>query len=701
MEHHHKHTRSQQHETDPGSHEEHQGSHDHESHDHQSHDHGNHGSHDHGSHHAHMLKSFRRKFFVCLVLTVPILVLSPTIQEWFGFSGAVDFPGQLWLLLGLSTAVYIYGGMPFLQGLYNELKDRKPGMMTLISLAITVAYFYSAAIVLGVEGKVFFWELATLVDVMLLGHWIEMKSVMGASGSLDDLVKLMPREAHRLTGEGEETEDVFIDELKEGEVVVIRPGEKIPVDGRIEHGRSSVDESMLTGESKPIEKTENDEVVGGSINHDGSITVKVSKAGKSSYLSNVVNMVREAQASQSRQQALADRAAFWLTVVAVSIGGVTLIAWLLFGSALDYAIERMVTVMVITCPHALGLAVPLVIATSTSLAATYGLLIRKRVGFEQLRKTDVFVFDKTGTLTEGRFAVHDVMGLNHHDRGEVLRLAAGVEERSEHPIGLAIVKAASDEHIDLPGIEQFQNLSGRGAEAVIGHRTIRVVSPQYLQEHGIDTDHESESSSADDGDTRVYVLDEYKPIGMVALGDVVRPSSREAIGLLKDRGVSIMMITGDSESAARSVAKQLDLDDYMAEVLPDQKADRIRRLAEGNRIVGMVGDGVNDAPALAAADIGIAIGAGTDVAAQTADIVLVNSDPRDVVNAFDLASRVYRKTVQNLWWAAGYNIVAIPLAAGTFAWAGVVLPPAVGALIMSASTVIVAINAKLLRGPEL
>ncbi|WP_200241379.1 copper-translocating P-type ATPase [Thiohalocapsa halophila] len=650
---------------------------------------------DHQAHHRAMIAHFRRRFWVSLALTVPILLLSPLIQAFLGVADILAFPGDDYVLLALATAVFLYGGWPFLTGLVSELRDGAPGMMTLIALAITVAYGYSAAVVLGLEGKVFFWELATLVDVMLLGHWIEMKSVMGASGALESLVQMLPDRALRVGDDGA-TEEVPVSELRKGERVRVRPGEKVPIDGTIVDGKTSLNESMLTGESRPVEKSAGDEAVGGAINGEGSITLEVQKTGADTYLSQVIDTVRQAQASRSRTQDLANRAAAWLTYIALTAGGLTLAAWLGLGRAFDFALERMVTVMVITCPHALGLAVPLVVAVSTSLAAGRGLLIRDRAGFERARKLDAIVFDKTGTLTAGRFGVKGVASFGSLAEDELLRLAAGLESHSEHPIAQGIVAAAKEKGIQIPDAAEFENLSGRGAKARIEERTIRVVSPGYLREQEIPVDGDAVASLREGGNTLVYVLADQRPLGAIALADMVRDESREAIERLQTMGIDCIMLTGDAEAVAKAVAGELGLSDYFAEVLPNEKAERIQEVQRGGRTVAMVGDGVNDAPALVQSDLGIAIGAGTDVAVESADIVLVESDPRNVADVIELSRATYAKMIQNLFWATGYNAVAIPLAAGVAYGVGVVLSPAVGAALMSLSTVIVAINAKLL-----
>jgi Cu2+-exporting ATPase len=658
-------------------------------------DHGGHEGHDGESHHAHMVKDFRRRFWISLVLTLPIVALAPLIQQFLGLKETISFAGQSYVLFGFSTAVFFYGGWPFLKGLVDEIGDLQPGMMTLIGVAVIVAYGYSTAVVFGLPGKTFFWELATLIDIMLLGHWIEMRSVMSASGALDDLVKSMPSEAHRLSEDGD-SEDVPVTELNKGDRVLVKPGEKIPIDGSVVEGRSSVNEAMITGESQPVEKTDGDEVVGGAVNGESALTVEVKKTGEDTYLNQVVAMVRKAQESRSRTQDLADRAAMWLTGIALGAGFLTLGAWLLAGSEFVYSLERMVTVMVITCPHALGLAVPLVVAVSTSLAAGRALLVRNRSAFERARNLQAVVFDKTGTLTEGRFGVSQVIPLDDASEDDVLRLAAAIESRSEHPIARGIVAAAKERDLDVAAPDDFEAIAGKGAQGKVDGRAVKVVSPGYLDENDIAVDDAPLEEAREKGHTLVFVLDDDRPLGAVALSDVIREESREAVDRLKDKGIAVMMLTGDAEAVAAAVASELGLDDYFAEVLPDEKSAKIKDVREGGRVVAMVGDGINDAPALAEADIGIAIGAGTDVAIESADVVLVKSDPRDVVSVIDLAEATYAKMVQNLWWATGYNAVAIPLAAGVLFPFGFILPPAAGAVVMSLSTVIVAVNAKML-----
>ncbi len=669
--------------------------HEHEEHG-EHHAHGGGGGHDHHDHHAHMVADFRRRFWVSLMLSVPVLALSPTLQGLVGLEQALAFPGSAWLQFILASVIYFYGGWPFFKGLAEELGKRTPGMMTLIAVAISVAYLYSAAVVFGLSGKVFFWELATLIDVMLLGHWIEMRSVMGASSALDALVKLMPATAHRVAADGQ-TEDVEVTALKKQDRVLVKPGEKIPVDGEIVEGRTSVNESMVTGESKPVEKGVGGAVIGGSVNGESAIVVEVQKTGSETYLAQVIELVKRAQESRSKTQDLANRAAYWLTLIALSAGALTLVVWLAIGHDFSFALERSVTVMVITCPHALGLAVPLVVAVSTALAAGHGLLIRDRTAFERARTVDAVLFDKTGTLTEGRFAVSDVIALADLGADEFLALAAAIESQSEHPIAQGIVDAAEEQGLTVDVPKDFRAIPGRGARAVVGGRVVEVVSPGYLEERNLEVNNEQVETVASQGKTVVFVLVDDVVQGAIALGDVIREVSREALSRLKAMGVKTMMLTGDAKEVAAWVAQELELDDFFAEVLPDEKAAKVQEVQRRGSVTAMVGDGVNDAPALVQADIGIAIGAGTDVAIESADVVLVRSDPRDVVAIIELARATYRKMVQNLWWATGYNVVAIPLAAGVFYHVGVVMPPAVGAAIMALSTVIVAINARLLR----
>ncbi len=668
---------------------------DHTSHEEQStHEHAEHEGHEgHRDHHAQMVEDFRRRFWISLLLTIPVLALSPLIQGVLGIEEALQFPGDLVVLWGLSSVIFVYGGWPFLKGFYDEMSEWTPGMMTLIAVAITVAYVYSSAVVFGLSGSIFFWELATLIDVMLVGHWIEMRSVMGASKALEELAKLMPQTAHRLTEDGD-TEEVPLDALTHGDRVLIRPGEKIPADGEVVEGTSDVNEAMLTGESVPVPKGDGDEVIGGAINGEGSLTVEVQKTGEEGYLSQVIDMVQEAQETKSKTQNLANRAAVWLTAVALGGGAVTMFVWTaVAGADFAFALERTVTVMVITCPHALGLAVPLVVAVSTSLSAQNGLLIRDRTAFEAARNLQAVIFDKTGTLTEGRFGVTDTLVFNGMAEEEVLRLAAAVESRSEHPIAKGIAEAVDDP----PSVEHFNSITGKGIEGRVNGRDVKVVSPGYLRENEYEINGSHYEDLSGQGKTVVFVLVDGELEGAVALADVIREESKQAIATLKDMGIQVMMLTGDNEQVAKWVADELDLDDYFAEVLPDEKADKVQEVQSRGLITAMVGDGVNDAPALATADVGIAIGAGTDVAVETADIVLVRNDPRDVSAILQLAQATYSKMVQNLWWAAGYNIFAIPVAAGVLYGWGILFGPAVGAALMSLSTVIVAVNARLLN----
>jgi Cu2+-exporting ATPase len=652
------------------------------------------GHHDHGGHHAYMVADFRKRFWVSLILSIPILLLSPMIQQFLGLGTSLRFSGDLFINFLFSTAVFFYGGWPFLKGFFNEIRQKNPGMMTLIALAIAVAYFYSSAVVFGVKGKIFFWELATLIDIMLLGHWIEMRSVMGASRALEELAKLMPSEAHKLMSDGTVT-DVPLDQLQSGDKVVIKPGEKMPADGKVIEGSTSVNEAMITGESKPVSKKESDKVIGGAINGEGSITIEVEKTGKDSYLSQVVEMVRQAQQSKSHTQDLANRAALWLTTVALSAGAITMFVWLILMRAdFVFALERTVTVMVITCPHALGLAIPLVVAVSTAISARNGLLIRNRAAFEKARNLQAIIFDKTGTLTEGKFGVTDTISLNGKaDKDQLLEFAAAVEQNSEHPIAKGIVQSVKN----LQKVSDFKSIPGKGAQGTVDGKDVKVVSPGYLQENNIEFHNQEIEDLNTQGKTVVFVLVNGQLWGAIALADIIRKESREAISRLKEMGIQTMMLTGDNRQVAKYVADNLDLDDYFAEVLPDQKANKVKEVQSCGLIVAMTGDGINDAPALAQADIGIAIGAGTDVAVETADIVLVRSNPQDAVDIIALAKATYRKMVQNLTWVTGYNAIAIPLAAGVLYNYGIVLSPAAGAILMSLSTFIVAINARFLK----
>ena len=655
---------------------------------HRDHENMGHGEHDH---HAMMIEDFRKRFWVVLVLTVPVMALSPMIQHWLGVHWA--FSGSGYVLASLASVVFFYGGWPFLKGWYEEMKNWDPGMMTLIGFAITAAYGYSVATVLGLKGMDFFWELATLILVMLLGHWIEMHSVAGASKELELLVKLMPDEAHLV--HGEHIMDVKTADLKEKDVVLIKPGEKIAADGLIVDGQSYVDESLLTGESRPVDKKEGDKVIAGAINGNGALRVEVAHGAKDSYLSQVVRLVQEAQGTKSKTQLLADKAARWLTGIAIVSGLVTFAVWYFSGRDLAFAIGRMVTVIVICCPHALGLAVPLVVARSTALSARNGLLIRNRTAFENARKIRTLVFDKTGTLTIGKFEVVRLVvweaGLPEQ---ALVRLAAGLEQNSEHPIAAGILRKAQALKVAVPKADRFKALTGQGVEATVEGRVIRVVSPGYLREKNIGT---PAGFIPAVGETGVFVLAEDRLIGYIALADRVRPESAEAIRMLHANGIKCMLLTGDNEQVAAQVSEELKMDGYFAQVLPHEKQEKIKELQIKGDFVAMTGDGVNDAPALAQADIGIAVGSGSDIAAETAGIVLVNSNPLDIVRLILFGKATYRKMVQNLAWATGYNVVAMPLAAGVLYKTGILLSPAAGAVLMSASTVVVALNAGLLR----
>ena len=660
---------------------------------------GGHGEHmghgGHAGHHAHMVEDFKKRFWISLIVTIPVLLLSPVIQSFFNFS--FRFSGDSFLLLAFSTFVYFYGGMPFLTGLRDELKEKQPGMMTLIGVAVTIAYVYSALVVLGLKGEIFFWELVTLIDIMLLGHWIEMRSVMGASKALEDLAKLMPSTAHHIMKDGS-VMDVNIEDIKPGDSVMVKPGEKVPVDGIVLSGASEVNEAMLTGESRPIEKKKGDKVIGGSLNGTGSLTVEVKKTGKDSYVAQVIELVRAASESKSHAQALADRAAFWLTIIAITAGAVTLGGWLISGKGFVFSLERMVTVMVITCPHALGLAIPLVIASITAIAAKNGLLIRNRTQFENARGLNVIVFDKTGTLTKGEFGVTDVIGLGGTGSDELLRLAASIEAHSEHTIAKGIVKKAKEKNLQSYRVDKFSSIPGKGAKAVIEGEEVHIGSSNILDmaKAGREDAKRKANEIARQGKTAVFIVSKGEVRGIIGLADIIKDGSREAVKTLKKLGMEVAMITGDNRATAEYVAKELGLDRFFYEVLPDKKAEKIKELQKQGKKVAMVGDGVNDAPALAQADVGIAIGAGTDVAIEAADIVLVESDPRGVADVIALSRLNQRKMVQNLAWATGYNVIAIPLAAGMLYNYGIVLAPAVGAVVMSLSTVIVAVNARLI-----
>ncbi len=677
----------------------------HEHHQQQEMDHGNmdHSKmqHDHGSipmgmaghdHHKMMIADFKKRFWVSLILTIPVLILSPMIQGFFGYSLSV--PGNPYVLMALSSVIYFWGGWPFLKGFITEIKQKGPGMMTLIAMAISVAYFYSTATVFGLKGMDFFWELATLIVIMLLGHWLEMKSVLGASKALQLLVSMMPAEAHRVKSDGQ-LEDVKLEALKKEDIILIKPGEKVPADGIIVEGSSYLNESMLTGESKPVKKEKENKVIGGSINGNGSLKIKVEHTGKDSYLNKVIKLVEEAQKAKSKMQNFSDRAAKWLTYIALSVGFGTLAVWLIAGYPFVFALERMVTVMVIACPHALGLAIPLVVAISTAVSAQNGLLIRNRTAFEESRKITALLFDKTGTLTTGVFGVTRFETVNtEFSKDEILRLASALEQTSEHPIAVGIINKVKEHKVNIPKAEKFNAITGKGVEAMVEGKSVKVVSPGYLKDKNLTIPEGAYSSKAE---TVVFVLVDDKLTGYIALADAIRPESAEAIQVFKNNGIKVLMATGDNETVAKAVSDELKLDGYYSEVLPHQKVEIVKELQSKGEFVAMTGDGVNDAPALAQSDVGIAVGSGTDVAAETADIILVNSNPKDIANLILFGKATYKKMVQNLVWATAYNSFAIPLAAGVLYSKGFVLGPAVGAVLMSLSTIIVAINAQLLK----
>jgi Cu2+-exporting ATPase len=643
------------------------------------------------NHHAMMIADYKHRFYVVLGLTIPIMLLSDMIQQFIGVSW--QFAGSGYLLFTLATIVFFYGGWPFLKGLVEEIKTGNPGMMFLIGFAITVAYIYSVAIVFGLEGMDFFWELATLILIMLLGHWIEMSSVAGASKELELLVQLMPADAHMVMPNM--IHDVKTDSLKENDIILVKPGEKVAADGVILEGESYLNESMLTGESKPVHKIKDDKVIAGAINGNGSLKITVLHSAKDSYLSHVIRLVDAAQKSKSQTQLLADRAARWLTIIALISGVATFTYWHMVGQSLAFAMERMVTVIVICCPHALGLAVPLVVAKSTALSARKGLLIKNRTAFENARKITTMVFDKTGTLTVGKFEVTKVVSLlNSLSENEIIRMASALEQQSEHPIATGIVQKAKELGLGIPAAVSFYAIAGKGIEANVEGKKILVVSPGYLKENNVPL---PERFELNDRETVVFVISDNQLAGYIALSDQIRPESANAIKTLQQQHIKSILLTGDNAKVAKSVSDSLGIDSYIAEVLPHQKLEKIKELQAAGEFVAMTGDGVNDAPALAVADIGIAVGTGSDIAAETAGIVLVNSNPRDVVNLVLFGKATYRKMIQNLIWATGYNIIALPLAAGVLYNKGILLSPAVGAILMTVSTIVVAINASMLR----
>lgn len=644
----------------------------------------------HDKHAGHDVATFWKRFIISSIVSIPVLALSHMIQQFFGFE--LTFPGDKYVLAVLSTFIFIYGGYPFLKGLVDEVKDNAIGMMTLIGVAITVAWAYSVAITFGLPGMDFYWEMATLIDIMLIGHYVEMKSVMGASRSLELLVEMMPSTAHHV--KDGKIHDMPVSELKLDDLVMVKPGEKVPVDGIVTDGESYVDESMLTGESKPVKKSMDNKVIGGAINGNGSLTIKVASTGKDSYLNKVVTLVEDAQKVKSKTQNFADRAAKVLTFVALGGGFITLVVWLLLGFPFVFALERMVTVMVISCPHALGLAVPLVVAISTSISAQKGLLIRNRTAFENARLITMVIFDKTGTLTKGSHELQDVKVLNSaFDDKELLRLASGIEQHSEHYIATGLMRKVNELKIDVPKSDGFNYMPGKGLEGTVDGKDIKVVGPNYLIEHKLSIpDMDAEFTG-----TIVYVVIDQDIAGYFTFSDQIRESSSEAIQILKEAGIKNLLLTGDNETIAKKVSDELKMDGFVGNVLPHEKLEKVKELQKKGEYIAMTGDGVNDAPALAQADVGIAVGSGTDIAAETADIILVNSDPKDIANLILFGKATYNKMIQNLWWAAGYNILAIPLAAGVLYNWGFMLSPAIGALLMSLSTIVVAFNAQLLK----
>jgi Cu2+-exporting ATPase len=651
-------------------------------------------------HEGHETNIFKTKFWVSFILTLPILAYAEIIQEFLKYTPP-QFTGSEYLPVILSSIIFFYGGWVFLASAYRELRARMPGMMTLIALAISTAYIYSVAIVLIGKGETLFWELATLITIMLLGHWLEMRAVSGAQSALKELSKLLPDEAEVIRNG--KTTTVPLSALMKGDIVLVKPGARVPTDGIIQEGISEVDESIATGESKPVPKMKGDEVIAGTTNGDGSLKIQVSKIGEETFLAGVMRLVAEAQSSKSRLQMLSDRAAYYLTIIAVVTGSATLITWLAFSTP-AFAINRMVTVLVIACPHALGLAIPLVASISTTKAARNGFLVKRRLALEAARNINTVLFDKTGTLTKGEFGVDTIIAASKNKKDDVLRIAASINKESEHPIGRAILKEALQQHMKLSPVKSFKRIAGKGASAELEGVEFLVGSDALLKESKINMDKKVQQevdALSSQGKTVIFVLSKKEFIGVIALADIIREESREAIKTLQAFGIRTAMITGDSEDVAKWVAGELGIDEYFARVLPDQKSEKVKLLQSKGQKVAMVGDGVNDAPALTQADLGIAIGAGTNVALESAGIILVRNDPRDIPRVIKLSRLTYRKMLQNLFWATGYNIIAIPLAAGVLASKGILLQPALGAIFMSLSTVIVALNALLLRRAKL
>ncbi|MDZ7844012.1 MAG: heavy metal translocating P-type ATPase [Anaerolineales bacterium] len=656
----------------------------------------------HGADHSGHEQLFRQRFWWSTLLSIPVLVYSPTIQGWLGFS-APAFPGSQYITLLFSLLIFWVGGMPFLEMAVPEIKNRQPGMMTLISLALIVALTYSLAAQLFNLGEGFFWELVTLIDVMLLGHWLEMRSIRQASGALQELAKLMPDTANRIT-EGGEVEEIPASRINQGDQLLIRPGESVPADGEVYEGKSSLNESMITGESQPVSREPGDQVIAGTINGDGSLRIRVTAVGEDTALAGIMRLVDQAQESKSETQLLADRAAGWLFYIAVGGAVLTAAAWLLAVGFDVQVVKRVATMLVIACPHALGLAVPLVVAITTAKGASSGILVRDRLALEAARDIDVVIFDKTGTLTQGEFGVVEILQSGEESKDQLLELAAGVEYDSEHPLARAVVRAAEEKDLTPAETANFQAIQGRGVQADIDGQTYHLGGPRMLEQLEVDLGGEVQEftdRSAEKVRTVLYLIRGEKVLGAFAVADVIRPESSQVVQELHALDIEVAMLTGDSAEVARAVGEELHIDQVFSEVLPEHKDQKVAELQEQGLTVAMVGDGVNDAPALTRADIGIAIGGGTDVAIESAGLILVRSNPLDVIKIIKLSSASHRKMVQNLWWAAGYNIVALPLAAGVLAPVGILLSPAVGALLMSLSTVIVAINAQLLRGLKL
>jgi Cu2+-exporting ATPase len=664
------------------------------------HAHGDSASHD--THAGHSVEMFRRKFRGTFLLSIPTVLWAPMIEHWFGYEAPGGPAASRWMPAIFGTFVFIYGGSVFIKGAISEIRDRLPGMMTLISLAISVAFAFSLAVTLGFPGSDLWWELATLVTVMVLGHWIEMRSISQAQGALHELAKLLPDTAVRIAGD--RTETVAVSALRDGDIVLIRPGASLPADGLVRDGSSDVNESMITGESRPVRKAAGDTVIAGTVNGSGSLRVEVTRTGEKTALAGIMRLVAEAQVTRSHAQTLADRAAFFLTIVAIVAAAVTLIAWSLAGRDASFVIERVVTVLVIACPHALGLAIPLVVAISTTIGARSGLLVRDRRGLEEARNVTAVFFDKTGTLTRGAFRVVEVTTAGGTTADQALALAAAVERDSEHAIARGIVKSAEERRLALPKAEGFQAIPGRGVQGIVDGRQLLLGGPALLRQLNARVDPALQAAldrAAARGQSAITMVERTTPIAVFAVADAVREESREAVVRLHEQRIDVIMMTGDTQVVARSVAAELGIDTVFAEVLPDQKASRVKEVQNRGERVAMVGDGVNDAPALVTADVGIAIGAGTDVAVQAGDVILVRSDPRDVPRIVALSKATYRKMIQNLWWAAGYNIFAIPVAAGALAPWGIVPPAALGAVLMSLSTIVVAVNAQLLRRARL